>query len=156
MYLYFGEKSWKRHVNFSKISHSSTPWQEVWMGLWRLDVSLEWLIFVQYLSLYLLKLHLLPYHRVVMESHEQEIFTQSFFMIINVTKWLYFFQELEKDPRQPVYSKTATHFLENYKFPVMMILALSNGTIIHRVNANDFMHKEDSSPTMMESFMNLL
>lgn len=64
-------------------------------------------------------------------------------------------QELEKDPRQPVYSKTATHFLENYKFPVMMILALSNGTIIHRVNANDFMHKEDSSPSMMQSFMNL-
>jgi hypothetical protein len=83
-----------------------------------------------------------------MESPEQEIFTQSFFMIINVTKWLYFFQELEKDPRQPVYSKTATHFLENYKFPVMMILALSNGTIVHRVNANDFMHKEDSGPTM--------
>jgi hypothetical protein len=42
-------------------------------------------------------------------------------------------QELEKDPRQPVYSKTATHFLENYKFPVMMILALSNGTIIHQI-----------------------
>lgn len=66
-------------------------------------------------------------------------------------------QELEKDPHQPVYSKTATHFLENYKFPVMMILALSNGTILHKVNANDFMHTAEgqSSPSMMESFFSL-
>ena len=69
-----------------------------------------------------------------------------------------FLQELEKDSHQLVYSKTATHFLENYKFPVMMILALSNGTIVHKVNANDFMHSPegDSKPSMLESFMGLL
>ncbi|CAG2244598.1 SEPN1 [Mytilus edulis] len=66
-------------------------------------------------------------------------------------------QELEKDPHQPVYSKTASHFLQNYKFPVMMYLALKNGTIVHRVNANDFMHSPEGeySVSMMDSFWQL-
>ena len=66
-------------------------------------------------------------------------------------------KELEKDPHQPVYSHTASHFLQNYKFPVMMILALNNGTIVHRVNANDFMHtaEGDYSPSMLDSFWKL-
>ncbi|VDI31112.1 selenoprotein N [Mytilus galloprovincialis] len=68
-----------------------------------------------------------------------------------------FKEELEKDPHQPVYSKTASHFLQNYKFPVMMYLALKNGTIVHRVNANDFMHSPEGeySVSMMDSFWQL-
>ncbi|KAK3093662.1 hypothetical protein FSP39_018598 [Pinctada imbricata] len=50
-----------------------------------------------------------------------------------------FKKDLEKDSHQPEYSKVAAHFLENYKFPVMMMVALPNGTILHKVNANEFM-----------------
>ncbi|CAI9724857.1 Hypothetical predicted protein [Octopus vulgaris] len=36
-------------------------------------------------------------------------------------------------------AKVATMFLENYKFPVMMMVSLSNGTILNKVNANDLL-----------------
>lgn len=64
------------------------------------------------------------------------------------------FQELEKDPHQPEYSKVANHFLENYKFPVMMMVALPNGTILHKVNANEFMDEGadvDTEPSLFST-----
>ncbi|GAB1609830.1 hypothetical protein Ahia01_001268900 [Argonauta hians] len=36
-------------------------------------------------------------------------------------------------------AKLASIFLENYKFPVMMIVSLPNGTILNKVNANDLL-----------------
>lgn len=41
-------------------------------------------------------------------------------------------------------ARTAKHFLSNYKFPVMMMVSLPNGTILHKINANEFM--EDDAP----------
>lgn len=38
--------------------------------------------------------------------------------------------------------------MENYKFPVMMYVAYPNGTIVHKVNANEYM---DQGP--YEGFM---
>lgn len=69
--------------------------------------------------------------------------------------WIFFlFKELEKDPHQPEYSKVASHFLENYKFPVMMMVSLPNGTILHKVNANEFMDEGgdgDPEPSFLGS-----
>lgn len=48
----------------------------------------------------------------------------------------------------------ASHFLENYKFPVMMMVALPNGTILHKVNANEFMDEGadgDDEPSLFSS-----
>ncbi|VDI27960.1 Hypothetical predicted protein [Mytilus galloprovincialis] len=50
-----------------------------------------------------------------------------------------FKQEFEKDSSQPEIKKIAAHFLENYKFPAMMYVYFPNGTIVHKVNANDCM-----------------
>ncbi|CAG2195311.1 SEPN1 [Mytilus edulis] len=48
-------------------------------------------------------------------------------------------KEFEKDSSQPEIQKIAAHFMENYKFPVMMYVTFPNGTIVHKVNANDYM-----------------
>ena len=38
----------------------------------------------------------------------------------------------------------AAHFIQHYRFPVMMYLAHPNGTIAHKNNANDFMDARSS------------
>ncbi|KAL3872735.1 hypothetical protein ACJMK2_035939 [Sinanodonta woodiana] len=49
------------------------------------------------------------------------------------------------DPR---YAELAKHFLDHYTFPVMMMVSLPNGTIIHKMNANDFL---DMGINLLES-----
>ena len=54
------------------------------------------------------------------------------------------FQDLREDSTQPRMAKIAKTFLDNYRFPVMMMLATPDGKIVHEVNANEFLDKEYS------------
>lgn len=64
-------------------------------------------------------------------------------------------KDLEKDSSQPSeVQKTAAHFLENYKFPVMMYVAYPNGTIVHKVNANEYM--DEGQGFMDNPYLNFL
>lgn len=48
-------------------------------------------------------------------------------------------EDLKKDPSQPEMSAAAIHVLSHYKFPVMMLVSYPNGTIVNKINANDFL-----------------
>ena len=48
-------------------------------------------------------------------------------------------QALENDEEQPELAKLAKYHLSRYEFPVMMSVSLPNGTIVHTVNANNFL-----------------
>lgn len=63
-------------------------------------------------------------------------------------------KDLEKDESQPEIKKIAAHFLENYKFPVMMYVAWPNGTIAHKVNANEYMDDTSMVDGIMAPFGN--
>ena len=65
-------------------------------------------------------------------------------------------QEYEKDSSQPELQKIASHFLENYKFPVMMYVAYPNGTIAHKVNANDYMEDNHGDGFMQNPYLTFL
>ena len=41
-------------------------------------------------------------------------------------------------------SAFATMLLEEYEFPVIMMVIAPNGTVMHKVNANDFLDIETS------------
>nr|KAG5695198.1 hypothetical protein BaRGS_018320 [Batillaria attramentaria] len=51
---------------------------------------------------------------------------------------------LEKDENDPVMSEFAKTLLSEYEFPVMMMVIAPNGTIVHKVNANEFLDMESS------------
>ncbi|KAK7481156.1 hypothetical protein BaRGS_00027589 [Batillaria attramentaria] len=53
-------------------------------------------------------------------------------------------QALEKDENDPVMSEFAKTLLSEYEFPVMMMVIAPNGTIVHKVNANEFLDMESS------------
>lgn len=57
---------------------------------------------------------------------------------------------LEKDETQPELAKLAKSQLENYRFPVMMMVVLPNGTIIHSINANEFMETEHKNMNIID------
>lgn len=59
--------------------------------------------------------------------------------------WL--FQDLQKDSTNPEVVAAAKHFMDHYKFPVMMYVAYANGTIADKINANDFL---DFKPNLMD------
>ncbi|KAL5008485.1 hypothetical protein ScPMuIL_014066 [Solemya velum] len=59
---------------------------------------------------------------------------------------------LKNDSAQPEIAQIATDFLENYKFPVMMMVALPNGTIINTVNANDFLDMDHTTSIFESGF----
>ncbi len=68
--------------------------------------------------------------------------------------WLifsYYFQVLKKDVNYK-YSREARLQLKAYSFPVMMMVSLPNGTIIHAANANTFLDKSDGEITESPSF----
>lgn len=44
----------------------------------------------------------------------------------------------------PVISKFASYLLTEYEFPVMLMVIAPNGTVVHKVNANDFLDMESS------------
>ena len=49
---------------------------------------------------------------------------------------------MKKDSTQPEMAKIAETFLDNYKFPVMMMLASPDGTIVNKFNANEFLDRK--------------
>jgi hypothetical protein len=48
-------------------------------------------------------------------------------------------QALQADESNPKMSAFAKMLLSEYEFPVMMMVIAPNGTIIHKVNANNFL-----------------
>uniref|UniRef100_A0A8C8I9G7 Selenoprotein N n=1 Tax=Oncorhynchus tshawytscha TaxID=74940 RepID=A0A8C8I9G7_ONCTS len=55
-------------------------------------------------------------------------------------------KELEDMQQNPVESQRARLHLENYNFPVEMMVALPNGTIVHHINANYFLDQTSMKP----------
>ena len=48
-------------------------------------------------------------------------------------------QAFQKDKSDPEISSFASMLLSEYQFPVMMMVIAPNGTIVNKVNANDFL-----------------
>ncbi|KAL4237356.1 selenoprotein N [Mactra antiquata] len=48
-------------------------------------------------------------------------------------------EALKNDSTQPELAKKAEHFLDHYKFPVMMYVTYPDGTVAHKINANTFL-----------------
>lgn len=61
-------------------------------------------------------------------------------------------EELKNDSTQLEMSKIAATFLDSYRFPVMMMVASPEGKVVHAVNANEFL---DRQQTMYEAVVNL-
>uniref|UniRef100_A0A673YNZ1 Selenoprotein N n=1 Tax=Salmo trutta TaxID=8032 RepID=A0A673YNZ1_SALTR len=55
-------------------------------------------------------------------------------------------KELEDMQQNPVESQRARLHLEKYNFPVEMMVALPNGTIVHHINANYFLDQTSMKP----------
>uniref|UniRef100_A0A3Q1F5A9 Selenoprotein N n=1 Tax=Acanthochromis polyacanthus TaxID=80966 RepID=A0A3Q1F5A9_9TELE len=55
-------------------------------------------------------------------------------------------KELENMQQNPVLSEKARLHLEKYNFPVEMMVALPNGTIVHHINANFFLDQTSMKP----------
>lgn len=48
----------------------------------------------------------------------------------------------------PVIARHAAHFMDNYEFPVMMMIVTPNGEIVSKINANKF---AESPPEEVDS-----
>uniref|UniRef100_A0A8C3SDR1 Selenoprotein N n=1 Tax=Chelydra serpentina TaxID=8475 RepID=A0A8C3SDR1_CHESE len=59
-------------------------------------------------------------------------------------------KELE-ELQNEFYSRLADLHLEKYNFPVEMMICLPNGTVIHHINANDFLDITSMKPEEVES-----
>lgn len=64
-----------------------------------------------------------------------EHFLSSWFLVVDL-------KAVENDENQPEMAKLAKYHLSLYEFPVMMSVSLPNGTIVHTVNANNFLDTE--------------
>lgn len=53
---------------------------------------------------------------------------------------------MQANEKYPVLSEKARLHLESYNFPVEMMVALPNGTIIHHINANNFLDQTAMKP----------
>lgn len=53
---------------------------------------------------------------------------------------------MQANKQNPVESQRARLHLENYNFPVEMMVALPNGTIVHHINANYFLDQTSMKP----------
>lgn len=67
-------------------------------------------------------------------------FISSFSLVLDL-------QELKNDPC-PEVAELAKISLDNYSFPVMMMIQLPNGTIVTKINANELL---DMNPGVFES-----
>jgi hypothetical protein len=61
---------------------------------------------------------------------------------VQILSSLSFLQALENDASEPELSAIARHHLARYEFPVMMSVSTPDGTIVHTVNANNFLDTE--------------
>lgn len=53
---------------------------------------------------------------------------------------------MQADEQNPALSEKARLHLEQYSFPVEMLVALPNGTIVHHINANYFLDQTAMKP----------
>lgn len=53
---------------------------------------------------------------------------------------------MQVDEQNPVLSERARLHLEKYNFPVEMMVALPNGTVVHHINANYFLDETSMKP----------
>lgn len=68
---------------------------------------------------------------------------QSFISSWSLVKEL---ENMQADERSPALSEKARLHLEKYNFPVEMMVALPNGTIVHHINANFFLDQTAMKP----------
>lgn len=68
---------------------------------------------------------------------------QSFISSWSLVKEL---EDLQADEQNLALSQKAHLHLESYNFPVEMILALPNGTVVHHINANNFLDQTSMKP----------
>lgn len=71
------------------------------------------------------------------------LLNQSFISSWSLVKEL---EDLQADEKYPVLSEKARLHLESYNFPVEMMVALPNGTIVHHINANYFLDQTAMKP----------
>ncbi|KPP63889.1 selenoprotein N-like [Scleropages formosus] len=71
------------------------------------------------------------------------LLNQSFISSWSLVKEL---EDLQADPQNPTLSHLAALHLEKYNFPVEMMLALPNGTVVHHINANYFLDQTAMKP----------
>lgn len=55
-------------------------------------------------------------------------------------------EEMQADVQNFLLSQKARLHLEKYNFPVEMMVALPNGTIVHHINANHFLDQTAMKP----------
>uniref|UniRef100_A0A4W3J8G2 Selenoprotein N n=1 Tax=Callorhinchus milii TaxID=7868 RepID=A0A4W3J8G2_CALMI len=58
--------------------------------------------------------------------------------------------QVNKNPESEVHARLASLHLENYNFPVEMMVALPNGSVIHHINANHFLDITSMKPEEVE------
>lgn len=71
------------------------------------------------------------------------LLNQSFVSSWSLVKEL---EDLQADETNLVLSEQARLHLEKYNFPVEMMVALPNGTVVHHINANNFLDQTSMKP----------
>ncbi|RVE57314.1 hypothetical protein OJAV_G00214960 [Oryzias javanicus] len=71
------------------------------------------------------------------------LLNQSFISSWSLVKEL---ENMQADVQHPELSEKARLHLEKYSFPVEMMVALPNGTIVHHINANYFLDQTAMKP----------
>uniref|UniRef100_A0AAR2K5A9 EF-hand domain-containing protein n=1 Tax=Pygocentrus nattereri TaxID=42514 RepID=A0AAR2K5A9_PYGNA len=77
------------------------------------------------------------------------LLNQSFISSWSLVKEL---EDLQADEQNLVLSQKARLHLEKYSFPVEMMVALPNGTVVHHINANNFLDQTSMKPEESPSF----
>ncbi|KAG7328664.1 hypothetical protein KOW79_008608 [Hemibagrus wyckioides] len=78
------------------------------------------------------------------------LLNQSFISSWSLVKEL---EDLQADEKNPELSQKARLHLEQYSFPVEMMVVLPNGTVVHHINANNFLDQTSVKPEEDESGM---
>lgn len=71
------------------------------------------------------------------------LLNQSFISSWSLVKEL---EDFQADETDPVLRMQAQLHLEKYNFPVEMMVALPNGTVVHHINANNFLDQTSMKP----------
>ncbi|KAB5561957.1 hypothetical protein PHYPO_G00012440 [Pangasianodon hypophthalmus] len=71
------------------------------------------------------------------------LLNQSFISSWSLVKEL---EDLQADEKNLDLSQKARLHLEQYSFPVEMMVALPNGTVVHHINANNFLDQTSMKP----------
>ncbi|KAI9522029.1 hypothetical protein NQZ68_040340 [Dissostichus eleginoides] len=85
---------------------------------------------------------------VLESSPVMALLNQSFISSWSLVREL---ENMQADEQNPVLSEKAKLHLENYNFPVEMMVALPNGTIVHHINANFFLDQTAMKPEEEEA-----